>query len=224
MSHDIVIFQNAVLGNVFGDFTKSRMPKTLDFTAFQILSQNKAKWESQKCFWENEKSFFGKIPIFRKLLLGKYCFKSGKSQQNTGGALMRKKGYKGRCEKKSLSKSKEVCRTYDPLQSKYADTLEESSDIQEIRCNVLLEGLAEGEYTSDFVCTKTGGDLMVRECLQRNRLTKPMNAKLLNASREYWTKTWCGRLGAGDQCRRINCISKMTLLFGYWKKETIRHL
>ena len=55
---------------------------------------------------------------------------------------MRKKGYKGRCEKKSLSKSKEVCRTYDPLQSKYADTLEESSDIQEIRCNVLLEGLA----------------------------------------------------------------------------------
>ena len=29
---------------------------------------------------------------------------------------------------------------------------------------------------------------MVRECLYRNRLTKPMNAKLLNASREYWTK------------------------------------
>lgn len=101
---------------------------------------------------------------------------------------MRKKGYKGRCEKKLLSKSKEVCRTYDPLQSKYADTLEESPEIQEIRCNVLLEGLAEGEYTSDFVCTKAGGDLMVRECLQRNRLTKPMNAKLLNASREYWTK------------------------------------
>lgn len=101
---------------------------------------------------------------------------------------MRKKGYKGRCEKKSLSKSKEVCRTYDPLQSKYADMLEESPDIQEIRCNVLLEGLADGEYTSDFVCTKTGGDLLVRECIQRNRLTKPMNAKLLNASREYWTK------------------------------------
>ena len=26
---------------------------------------------------------------------------------------MRKKGYKGRCEKKDLSKSQEVCRTYD---------------------------------------------------------------------------------------------------------------
>lgn len=101
---------------------------------------------------------------------------------------MRKKGYKGRCEKKSLSKCKEVCRTYDPLQSKYADMLEESPDIQEIRCNVLLEGLAEGEYTSDFVCTKENGDLMVRECVQRNRITKPMNVKLLDASREYWLK------------------------------------
>lgn len=101
---------------------------------------------------------------------------------------MRKKGYKGRCEKKSLSKCKEVCRTYDLLQSKYADMLEESPDIQEIRCNVLLEGLTEGEYTSDFVCTKENGDLMVRECVQRNRITKPMNVKLLDASREYWLK------------------------------------
>lgn len=101
---------------------------------------------------------------------------------------MRKKGYKGRCEKKSLSKCKEVCRTYDPLQSKYADMLEESPDIQEIRCNVLLDGLAEGEYTSDFVCTKENGDLMVRECVQRNRITKPMNVRLLDASREYWLK------------------------------------
>lgn len=29
---------------------------------------------------------------------------------------MRKKGYKGRCEKKDLSKSQEVCRTYDVIQ------------------------------------------------------------------------------------------------------------
>lgn len=41
---------------------------------------------------------------------------------------------------------------------------------------------------SDFVCIKTNGDLMVRECLQRDRLTKPMNVKLLNASRNYWLK------------------------------------
>lgn len=101
---------------------------------------------------------------------------------------MRKKGFKGRCEKKSLSKSKEVCRTYDPIQNMYVEKLEESPDIQEIRCNVLLEGLEDGEYTSDFVCIKTNGDLMVRESLQRDRLTKPMNAKLLNASRNYWIK------------------------------------
>ena len=101
---------------------------------------------------------------------------------------MRRKGFKGRCEKKLLSKSKEICRTSDPIQGKYAEKLEESPEIQEIRCNVPLEGLEEGEYTSDFVCIKTNGDLMVRECLQRDRLTKPMNAKLLNASRNYWIK------------------------------------
>ena len=66
--------------------------------------------------------------------------------------------------------------------------MEVSPEIQEIRCNVLMEGLEEGEYTSDFVCIKTNGDLMVRECLQRDRLTKPMNVKLLNASRNYWLK------------------------------------
>ena len=101
---------------------------------------------------------------------------------------MRKMGFTGRCTKKALSKSKEICRTYDPIQGKYADKLEESPEIQEIRCNVLMEGLEEGEYTSDFVCIKTNGDVMVRECLQRDRLTKPMNVKLLNASRNYWLK------------------------------------
>ena len=64
---------------------------------------------------------------------------------------MRKKGYKGRCEKKDLSKSQEVCRTYDAIQSNYADILQNDNDIQEIRCNVLLDGLSEGAYTSDFV-------------------------------------------------------------------------
>lgn len=59
---------------------------------------------------------------------------------------MRKMGFKGRCTKKALSKSKEICRTYDPIQGKYAEKLEESPEIQEIRCNVLMEGLEEGEY------------------------------------------------------------------------------
>ena len=99
---------------------------------------------------------------------------------------MRKKGYKGRCEKKDLSKSQEVCRTYDAIQSNYADILQNGNDIQEIRCNVLLDGLSEGAYTSDFVCVKADGDLMVRECVFRKFLTKPMTVKLLDASRDYW--------------------------------------
>lgn len=65
---------------------------------------------------------------------------------------MHKKDYKGRCEKKTLTKSKEICRTYDPIQNKYADILNDSPDIKEIRCNVLLDDFHEGEYTSDFVC------------------------------------------------------------------------
>ena len=99
---------------------------------------------------------------------------------------MRKKGYKGRCEKKSLGKSQEICRTYDAIQSRYADILQNDNCIQEIRCNVLLDGLSEGAYTSDFVCVKSDGDWMVRECVFRKFLTKPMTAKLLDASRNYW--------------------------------------
>lgn len=98
---------------------------------------------------------------------------------------MRKTGQKSRCERRTLSKSKEVVRTYDAIQSKYADMLQQDNEIKEIRCNFLLE---EEEYTSDFVCTKVNGDLMVRECVFRKYLTKPLTVKLLDMSREYWLK------------------------------------
>ena len=101
---------------------------------------------------------------------------------------MRKKNYKGRCEKRVLSKCKEVCRTYDDIQSAYAELLQKSESITEIRCNVLLDSLEAGEYTSDFVCVKTDGDMMVRECVNRKYLTKPMTVKLLDASRNYWLR------------------------------------
>ena len=101
---------------------------------------------------------------------------------------MRKKNYKGRCEKQVLSKCKEVCRTYDDIQSAYAELLQKSESITEIRCNVLLDSLEAGEYTSDFVCVKTDGDMMVRECVNRKYLTKPMTVKLLDASRNYWLR------------------------------------
>ena len=37
---------------------------------------------------------------------------------------MKKKGYKGRCEKRSLSKCVGICRTYDPIQSAYREYFE----------------------------------------------------------------------------------------------------
>lgn len=101
---------------------------------------------------------------------------------------MRKKNYKGRCEKRKISKCEGICRTYSEIQSAYADILQADDGIREIRCNVLLDGLQEGEYTSDFICVKVDGDMMVRECIYRKHLLKPMTVKLLDISREYWLR------------------------------------
>lgn len=101
---------------------------------------------------------------------------------------MRKKGYKGRCEKRMLGKCKDVCKTYDAIQFAYADILQADVNISEIRCNVPLDGLEEREYTSDFVCIRSNGDMMVRECVQRKFLMKPMTVRLLDMSREYWLR------------------------------------
>lgn len=101
---------------------------------------------------------------------------------------MRKKNYKGRCIKKSVGKAKEVCRTYDTLQLAYLDMLQEDGDIAEIRCNIPLDGQEIGEYTTDFLCVKSDGDLLVRECVYRKLLLKPMTVKLLDSSRVYWLR------------------------------------
>ena len=101
---------------------------------------------------------------------------------------MRKKNYKGRCEKRTLSKCKEICRTYDDIQYAYADLLQQNDSITEIRCNVLLDGLELGEYTTDFVCVKADKDWRVRECVSRKYLTKPLTVKLLDMSRCYWLR------------------------------------
>lgn len=62
--------------------------------------------------------------------------------------LMKKKNYKGsRCEKRYLSKCADgVAKTYTDIESRLADLLQEDADIKEFRCNVLLDGLQEGEY------------------------------------------------------------------------------
>ena len=99
---------------------------------------------------------------------------------------MRKKNYKGRCEKRKLSKCTDVVRAYDEIQFAYADLLERNKAVKSYQCNVLLEGVEEDAYTSDFVCKKTDGELMVRECVRRNLISKPMTARLLDVSRSYW--------------------------------------
>ena len=184
MPHNIVNFKIMFLGNIFGEFPKFKVPETLDFPASPNPSPEINKnGKPRNVFGKTGKCDFGRIsPKFHFWEIG---FR--KNRNIIQEALMRKIGYKGRCEKKTLSKCKEVCRTYDPIQSKYAELLDGLPEIEEIRCNVPLEGFKEGDYMTDFVCVKTGGDLMVRECVWRNRVTKPLNVKLLDASREYWT-------------------------------------
>ncbi len=113
-------------------------------------------------------------------------FRNWDQPKRRDGIQMRKRDFKGRCQKRTLTKCKEVCRTYDAISYSYADLLEADEHIIEIRCNVPLDTYLEGEYMTDFLCTKSDGDLMVRECVQRKHLTKPMTVRLLDASREYW--------------------------------------
>lgn len=102
-----------------------------------------------------------------------------------GGTTMRKKNYKGRCEKKSVAKCNEIFKAYDAVQNAYVDVLSSRNDITEIRCNVPLDDM---DYTSDFLCIKTSGEMLVRECLYRKLITKPMTMKLLEESRQYWLR------------------------------------
>ena len=103
--------------------------------------------------------------------------------------FMRSKNFKGsKCVKMKLSKSDEVVKTFDNIQTAYAQILDKNENIQMIQCNVVLEEVENGEFTTDFLCTKIDGDLMVRECVFRKKLSLPRTCKLLDLSREYWTK------------------------------------
>ena len=102
---------------------------------------------------------------------------------------MRSKNFKGsKCVKMKLSKSDGVVKTFDNIQTAYAQILDKDENIQKIQCNVVLEEVETGEFTTDFVCTKLDGDLMIRECVFRKKLSLPRTCKLLDVSREYWLK------------------------------------
>ena len=74
---------------------------------------------------------------------------------------MRKKNYKGRCEKQSLEKFTTICKTYDPIQSAYANILVKNKDVAEVRCNVPLDGDECGEYSHCFCFILYGIHLLV---------------------------------------------------------------
>ena len=100
---------------------------------------------------------------------------------------MRKKNYRGvRCIKRELGKCEGICRSFDKLQTAFADLLQADESVVSFRCNVLLEGVADDLYTSDFVAVKDDGSLMVRECVFRKNLMRPTMARLLDISRNYW--------------------------------------
>ena len=62
---------------------------------------------------------------------------------------MRKKNFKGRYENRVIDKCEGVCKTYGAIQSICAELLQADEGIAKIQCNVLLDGLEMGEYTSD---------------------------------------------------------------------------
>ena len=59
---------------------------------------------------------------------------------------MRKKNFKGRCEKRVVAKCVEVCRTYDPIQYAYADGKERSSELMVDRVEELFDGIEIDGY------------------------------------------------------------------------------
>ena len=100
---------------------------------------------------------------------------------------MQRKDYRGaRCKKRKFSKCEGVCKTYNDIQSNYAERLNERMDIVSFEVNVPLDGIEEGEFTTDFVAEKTDGTFMVRECVWRKNIQRPRTLKLLDASRNYW--------------------------------------
>ena len=65
--------------------------------------------------------------------------------------------------------------------------MDSNEEVVEIKFNVLLKEFELGDsFTSDFVCSKTNGELMVRECVFKKNLLKPSTIKMLDASRSYW--------------------------------------
>ena len=101
---------------------------------------------------------------------------------------MRKKNYKGRCDKRLINKCKLHCKTYDAIQAAYVEMLDKDPAVVEIQCNVPLDGEDVKEYMTDVVAIMSNGEIRVRECVFQNVLGKPMTMRLLDLSQSYWQR------------------------------------
>ena len=84
---------------------------------------------------------------------------------------MKKINYKGRCERRKVSKCKDICRTYTKIQSAFVDLLEKEDDVVSFECNVPLKGVVDDMYSTDFVGW-ISGSLRLKlcsHCLKKNR-------------------------------------------------------
>ena len=123
---------------------------------------------------------------------------------NKENLSMMRKDPKCKCEKRSVTKAASVCRLYSKLQSVYLDILQKTDSIETIQCNVPLDGLSVGAYTSDFLCKCKDGSFLVRECVERKFLAKPMTIALLDASREFWNKRGISNWGIVTNHEKTN--------------------
>ena len=53
---------------------------------------------------------------------------------------MKRINYKGRCEKRKVSKCEDICRTNNKIQSAMVDLLENDDEVVSFECNIRLQG------------------------------------------------------------------------------------
>lgn len=84
---------------------------------------------------------------------------------------MRNSNTRSKTLKRKIKKSEKIFHAFSDVQCKYLESLEENDEVAEIRFNVKLVGFEFGDYyTSDFICIKGDGQLMIRECVLRKNL------------------------------------------------------
>ena len=86
---------------------------------------------------------------------------------------MRNKNTHSLTIKGKLNKKKGVFVAFNQLQFKYGQLLDKDDEIVEIQANYSLKDFSFGNnYTSDFVCKKSNGELKIRGCIYRKNIMK----------------------------------------------------